>query len=235
MDRMVVAVFDNATKANEGKTALLQLDREGEITLYGCGVVLKHADATASVIESDDVTPTEALIGSALGSLIALLGGPTSAALSAFATDVTDLDNCRVGVDFLNEIAAVLTPNRVAVVAEVDEEATEAVDTQIEASGGIVCRRALTRGGSEYGKRDIEAMKADLAQLKNELVRAWSERQDKMQKKIDQLETHILAQMEASDRRRDAAEKRNRINGAVLRKNAAAAGRAIRTLANTNI
>lgn len=34
MDRMLVVVFDNETKAYEGKKALLQLDNEGSISVY---------------------------------------------------------------------------------------------------------------------------------------------------------------------------------------------------------
>ena len=35
MDRMLVVVFGNETKAYEGKKALLQLDNEGSISVYG--------------------------------------------------------------------------------------------------------------------------------------------------------------------------------------------------------
>ena len=35
MDRMLVVVFDNESKAYEGKKALLQLDGEGSITATG--------------------------------------------------------------------------------------------------------------------------------------------------------------------------------------------------------
>jgi hypothetical protein len=34
MDRMLVVVFDNESKAYEGKQALLQLDNEGSISVY---------------------------------------------------------------------------------------------------------------------------------------------------------------------------------------------------------
>ena len=49
MDRMLVVVFGNETKAYEGKKALLQLDNEGSISVYGYAVVAKNADGTASI------------------------------------------------------------------------------------------------------------------------------------------------------------------------------------------
>ena len=231
MDRMLVAVFDNEAQASEGKTALLNLDREGEITVYACAVLLKHADATASVTTSDGI-----FSGSSIESLVALLGGPAGVTSFALvAGSFTDLDNSGVGADFIDEIDAVLTANKVAVVAEIDEESTERIDTGMEAFGGVVCRRSLTPLRGDYGKQEIEAMQADLAQFKAELAREWSERKAKLEGKIGQLEARILAQLEASDRRQEAAEKQDRIKRALRRKNLIATGRAVRDLANTPV
>ena len=49
--------FDNKTKAYEGKGALIQLDSEGSISMYGCAVVAKNADATSTIKQGDDVGP----------------------------------------------------------------------------------------------------------------------------------------------------------------------------------
>ena len=49
MDRMLVVVFDNESKAYEGKEALLQLDGEGSITAYGYAVVAKDSDGNPMV------------------------------------------------------------------------------------------------------------------------------------------------------------------------------------------
>ena len=57
MDRMLVVVFDNETKAYEGKKALLQLDGEGSISVYAYAVLAKHADGTATVKQGDDSGP----------------------------------------------------------------------------------------------------------------------------------------------------------------------------------
>ena len=41
MERMLVVVFDDETKAYEGKSALRQLETEGSITIYRAAVVAK--------------------------------------------------------------------------------------------------------------------------------------------------------------------------------------------------
>ena len=71
MDRMLVVVFDNETKAYEGKKALLQLDGEGSLSVYAYAVLAKRADGTATVKQGDDSGPVGTLLGTSFGSLIA--------------------------------------------------------------------------------------------------------------------------------------------------------------------
>ena len=57
MDRMLVVVFDNESKAYEGSRSLQQLDGDGSIAVYATGVVAKNPDGTASVKEGADTGP----------------------------------------------------------------------------------------------------------------------------------------------------------------------------------
>src|SRR5260370_40593950 len=85
MDRMLVVVFDSERKAYEGKKALLQLDAEGSISVYGYAVVAKNADGTATIKQGDDVGPLGTLVGTTLASLIGVLFGPVGLATGATA------------------------------------------------------------------------------------------------------------------------------------------------------
>jgi uncharacterized membrane protein len=140
MDRMLVVVFDNESKAYEGKQALLQLDGEGSISVYAYSVLAKGADGAATIKQGDDTGPLGTLLGTSLGSLIGLLGGPAGMAVGAAAGMMggatADLDNARIGADFIDDVNKVLTPNRVALVAEIEEDWTTPVDTRMEAIGG---------------------------------------------------------------------------------------------------
>src|SRR5215472_100328 len=104
MDRMLVVVFDNENKAYDGKKALLQLDDEGSISVYGYAVLAKDADGKATIKQGDDVGPIGTLFGTSLGSLVGLLGGPVGlaagAAAGALGGAAADLDNSRIGSDF---------------------------------------------------------------------------------------------------------------------------------------
>ncbi len=239
MERMLVVVFDNEKKAFEGRSALRQLELEGSFSIYAGAVVVKHADGTVSVKQLDDSGPIGTLTGTAVGSLIGVLGGPVGLAIGAASGlalgALYDADDIRVGSDFVDDVSKSLTPNKVAVVAEVEEEWTTPVDARMEALGGVVFRRALWEAREKIRNDEIAAMKADLAQLKSEISKAHADRKAKLQKKIDQLEAKIEAQQKKTIERREAFEARQKTKKDVLKKNAAAAGRALKELAKTPI
>src|SRR5215471_15606930 len=226
MDRMLVVVFNNESNAYEGKKALVQLDNEGSISVYGYAVVTKNADGTASVKQGDDAGPLGTLVGTSLGSLIGLLGGPAGLALGAAAGALggatADLDNARIGADFIDDVNKALTPNRVALVAEIEEEWTTPVDTRMEAIGGRVYRRALSEVSDTVNKEDVNAMKADLAKMKEEHSKARAERQNKLQEKISHLDSKIQGWMQKDKERTDAVERQAKAKLQILKNKATA-------------
>jgi len=212
MDRMLVVIFPNESKAYEGRTALQQLDSEGSISVYAYAVLVKNTDGTATVKQGDDVGPIGTLVGTSLGSLLGVLGGPVGVVAGATAGmaagSTIDLNNTRVGADFIDDVQKLLVPPNVALVAEVDEEWTTPVDTRMEAIGGNVFRRALSEVAETMDDEDVAAMKADLAQLKAERAEAQADRKAKLEEKINQLDSKIQAQLQAAKERNDAAKRK---------------------------
>jgi uncharacterized membrane protein len=227
MDRMLVVVFDNETKAYEGRKALLQLDGEGSISVYAYAVLAKHADGTATVKQGDDSGPIGTLLGTSFGSLIGLLGGPVGLAIGASAGlglgVAADLNNARIGEDFIDDVTKVLVPNKVALVAEIEEDWTTPVDTRMEAIGGSVFRRALSDVKQTIHEENVAAMKADLAQMKAEHAKAHADRKAKLQEKINQLDSKIQAQLQKVKDGREAAERQAQAKVRVLEAKAATA------------
>jgi len=224
---MLVVVFDNETKAYEGKRALMQLGAEGSISVYAYAVLAKHADGTATVKQGDDSGPLGTLLGTSFGSLIGLLGGPVGLAIGATAGlavgGATDLHNARIGDDFIDDVTKALTPNKVAVVAEIDEDWTTPVDTRMEAIGGTVFRRALSEVKHTIHDENVAAMKADLAQMKAEQAKAHADRKAKLNEKINQLDSKIQVQLQKAKDQRQAAERQAQAKVQVLKAKAAAA------------
>lgn len=225
MDRMLVVVFDNESKAYEGKQALLQLDGEGSISVYAYSVLAKGSDGKATIKQGDDSGPLGTLVGTSLGSLIGLLGGPAGLAVGAAAGMLggatADLDNARIGSDFIDDVNKVLLPNRVALVAEIEEEWATPVDTRMEAIGGKVFRRALSEATDMANKEEADAMKADLAQLKAEHSKAQADRKAKLQEKINQLDSKIQAWSKKDKDRTEAVERQAKAKLQVLKEKVA--------------
>jgi uncharacterized membrane protein len=207
---MLVVVFDTEGKAYDGRNALLQLDNEGSIAVFAYAVVAKNADGTATVKQDDDSGPLGTLTGTSLGSLIGLLGGPVGLAIGAtaglLAGSTADLNNARVGGDFIDDVTKQLRLGKFALVAEVQEDWTTPVDVRMEAIDGTVFRRALSEVKHTVDEEEIAAMKADLAQLKAEHAKAQADRKTKLQEKINQLDSRIQARLEKAKERRHAAE-----------------------------
>ena len=227
MDRMLVVVFDSESKAYEGKRALQQLDGEGSISVYAYAVLAKNADGTTSLKQGDDLGPIGTLLGTSFGSLIGLLGGPAGAAIGAAAGlgagSAADLDNARIGADFIDDVAGELLPNRVALVAEIEEDWTTPVDTRMEAIGGTVFRRSLSEVKDTVDNEEVAAMKADLAQMKAESAKAHADRKAKLQEKINQLDSKIQAQLQRDKEKREAAEHQAQAKVQLLKAKAEAA------------
>ena len=230
MDRMLVVVFDNESKAYEGQRALLQLANEGSISVYAYTVLARNADGTATLKQGDDTGPLGTLAGTSFGALIGALGGPVGmavgAATGAISGSAVDIDNARVGYDFIDDVSKVLRPNRVALVAEIEEDWTTPVDTRMEALGGTVHRRALSEVRDKMNSEEIDAMKADYNQLKAEHAKAQSDRQAKLNEKLNLLESKIQGHMQKNKERRDALEREAKAKAEVLKARATTAPRA---------
>ena len=226
MDRMLVVVFDNESKAYEGKNALLQLDDEGSIGVYGYAVLAKNADGSASVRQGDDVGPVGSLVGTSLGSLIGVLAGPAGLAVGAsaglLAGGAFDVSSAGIGEDFIDDVSKVLRPNKVAVIAEIEEEWTAPVDTRMETIGGTVFRRALSEVKEQIHDENVAAMKADLAQMKAEHTKAQADRKAKLQEKINQLDSKIQTQLQNAKDRREAVRRKAQAKVQVLKAKAGA-------------
>jgi uncharacterized membrane protein len=57
MEKMLVVVFDNESKAYQGSRALAQLDSEGSIAIHAESVIRKNDDGTVTVKQFDGDFP----------------------------------------------------------------------------------------------------------------------------------------------------------------------------------
>lgn len=227
MERMLVVVFDNESKAYEGSRALNQLDSEGNITIHAEAVIGKNNDGTLTVKQGDGDFPVRTVSGTAIGSLIGLLGGPAGLAVGALAGtmvgSIADLFVAGVDSDFLAEASNALTPGKYAVVADVSEEWVTPVDTRMEALNGFVFRTARQSFEEAQRAREVAEVRAEMDQLKAEHARAKAEHKAKLQAKIDGLNTRLQTKLQQARQRSEQIKNETDAKVQGLQKKAAKA------------
>ena len=114
MEKMLVVVFDSESKAYEGTNALSKLDREGSITVHAELLIKKNAEGKTVVLKIVDELPISTVGGTAIGSLVGLLGGPYGVIIGAASGTLVgltgDLYRSGVSAEFVDEVSAILTP-----------------------------------------------------------------------------------------------------------------------------
>ena len=226
MDRILVVVFGEPHEVFEGRDSLKDLDREDLLTLYTYAIITKNPDGTVVVNEEDDRAGLKTALGSSIGALVGLLGGPAGFAISTaagFLTGVTAyLDTSRVSAAFVDEVSKELTPGKFALLAEVDEGWTAWLDLRMQELGGVIYRYALSAVRHAVHEEEAASMKADLAQLKAEHEQAKADWKAKLYEKINQLDTKIQQQLEKAKKRREEDEDRAKAKAGILEAKASA-------------
>jgi len=227
MEKMLVVVFDNESKAYEGSRALNQLDSEGSITIHAEAVLSKNNDGTIAVKQGEGDFPVRTVSGTAIGSLIGLLGGPVGFAVGALtgtmAGSFADLFVAGVDSDFLDEVSQLLTPGKYAIVADVSEEWVTPVDTRMEALNGFVFRTARKSFEEAQRASEIAEFRAEIDQLKAEHARAKAEHKAKLQAKIDSLNTRLQTKLQQAQQRKEQIQNETEAKVQALQKKAAKA------------
>ncbi len=192
MEKLIVIVFDDESKAFAGYEALRLLDRDGEISIYEAQMIAKEPSGSIRQIESAN-KHAFSIIGetSAVGVLVGLLEGPIGAVIGGLTGGliglIADLQSAGVTDEFLDDVNTVMTPGKFAVVADISEDRMTPLDVRMEAIGGVVFRRARAEVKQMQHDRDVAAHRAEMDQLKAERALAKSERLAKIDARIDAL------------------------------------------------
>ena len=197
MNKMLIAVFETETKAYEGLSALKDLHKNGDITLYATAVINKDQKGQIRVEESEDQGPIGTGVGLLTGSLLGILGGPVGIAVGAFAGTMAglfyDVNTDDVNTTFADAVSDALSNGKTAVVCEIDEAWTVPVDTKLEALDGIVFRRLRYEVEEDQANREAEAISNEYKQLKEEFKEAREADKAKINASIEKMKKKAKA------------------------------------------
>lgn len=118
---------------------MLRLDGDGSISIYRYEVPVKKADGTVVTRQADGHGTLSPFAKSLLGSLSDSTRS-TPEPTPPRAANPLDSNKTETGEEFIRDVTEVLLPNRVAIVAEVEEEWPTLLDRRMESIGGVVFR-----------------------------------------------------------------------------------------------
>ena len=169
MNKMLVAVFNNENNAFEGLSALKDLHKQGDITLYATAVVNKDEKGQLHLNTAADEGPVGTATGLLTGSLVGLIGGPVGMAIGAMTGSIAglifDVSIDDINTTFVDEVSNALAKGKTAVIAEIDEAWTVPVDTKLEALSAVVFRRLRDEVAEDQLVRESEAIEAEYINL----------------------------------------------------------------------
>jgi uncharacterized membrane protein len=200
-NKILVSVFDSEQGAFEGLSALKDLHRDGDITLYASTVIAKDASGTVAVRQAADKGPIGTLAGVITGGLVGVLGGPVGVAVGAYVGGLGglmyDLFNVGIGADFIDEVSASLTPGKAALVADLDETWVTPIDTRLGSLGGTTFRRLQGEVIDAQLIRETDAARAEIEQLRAEVRETTGE-----------AKAHVEGAIKAQQRKLEALDDR---------------------------
>ena len=207
MSKFIVIIFPSESAAYEGTRGLKQLHAEGSLTLYGMAVLVREASGNVAIKQTAAEGGLGFAVGTLMGGLVGLLGGPAGAAIGigagALLGGIGDIFNAGVRADFIEAISKRLAPGKAAVAAEVAEDWVAPLDLKMQALGGEVIRQWRSDFEDEQIEQLARERQAELTDLKNEFDRASGEAKTALKTRLDE----ARANLEAANKRAEARQR----------------------------
>jgi len=196
MENVLTINFTEDGAAYEALTTLKELDDQGQAALEGAAVVLRHEDGTIAIKdEVGDIGYAGTATGGVIGLIVGILGGPIGVLLGG-ATGVLvgslfDMDDLDESDSVLSEMSRAVQVGNPAVVAAVDEQSPEVIDTAIHRLDGRILRLPLADVEAEIAAAEDAQRAAKQAARKELREERREERKEKVQAKIAELKSKL--------------------------------------------
>jgi uncharacterized membrane protein len=196
MENVLALNFTQDSSAYEALTTLKELDDQGQLTLKGAAVVVRHEDGLIAIKdEVGDIGYEGTATGGIVGLIVGILGGPIGVLLGG-ATGVLigslfDIDDVDETESVLSEMSRTVRVGHPSVLAEVAEQSPEVVDSAVEPLGGTVIRVALNDVEAEIAVAE-DAQRAATKEARRRLrEQRHEQRKEKVRQKIAELKSKL--------------------------------------------
>ena len=152
----------------------------GQIEIADAAVITRDPDGRVDVkSEVGDASYAGTASGGIIGLLLGIIGGPLGMLLGgtygALVGSLFDIDDVATTESVLGEISKQVQPTRTAVLAQVNEQSPEVIDTAMARLGGQVMRRPVFEVEQEIAAAQDAQRKAE-REARSELHRARLEK-----------------------------------------------------------
>jgi uncharacterized membrane protein len=196
MENVLALTFSDDSKAYEAVSTLKELDSQRQIGLAEASVVLRGEDGR---VESKDEVGDTGLTGTATGGIVGLIvgiiGGPfgvliggATGLLIGSLFDVNDEDDTESA---LADMSRSVQVGRTALLAQVNEQSPEVIDTAIADLGGTVVRRSLDDVEAEIAAAEDAQRKAKRAARKRLHEQRHEQLKEKIHAKVEELKAKL--------------------------------------------
>jgi uncharacterized membrane protein len=211
VNKMLVAVFNTEGAAHEGLSALKDLDRRADITLYATAVIAKDASGRIDMKQAADRGPVGIALGALAGGLVGALAGPVGVvagtSFGATAGAWADLGEAGIDAAFVSDVSDALTPGKVAVLAEIQETWETPVNARLRPLGAVVLRRLRSEVVEDQLAREAAALRAERQLLQEDLAQASAQADAAMQAQIEAVDRQLEAIEQQAEARADRAKR----------------------------
>ena len=187
---------ENDANAYQALTDLKQLDSQGQIKIAGAAVVTRDPDDRVDVkseVANDPYVGTAG--GGIIGLLVGIIGGPLGVLLGGtygmVVGSLFDIGDAETTDSVLREISNEVHATRTAVLAQVNEQSPEVIDTAMARLGGQVMRRPVVEVEQEIAAAQDAQRKAE-REARSELRKARLEKnKDDAHAKVEELKSKL--------------------------------------------
>lgn len=200
MSKFLVVVFNSESDAYEGKKALFQLNKEGDIVIFASAVIIKDSKGHVSIKHADDEGPIGTSIGLLVGAMTGIIAAGALAAPAAIVAGTSigglsgmflDLHKSGIDVDFLDQVSTQLHSSGAALIVDIAETWITPVNEELKKHGAIVFRQDRSEIIEDNLLRKIESSKSKIKELKEELADSASEFKESIKKSINSTKSRI--------------------------------------------
>lgn len=188
----VIVGFEESANAYKALSVLRGAAAEGRITIAAAVIGERGADGSLRLAEGEDAVIGSATVGGGLiGMAVGILGGPLGMLLGWGAGSLiggfADADRVDLSETAIGELSGRLSAGTTAILAEVEEYATEVLDGVVSPLGGQVLRLEADQVLGELEAAEAAAIAADREAARVLRQERGQERKQKWEDRVDSL------------------------------------------------